>query len=457
MGRGPNKKIANLSYSEIKDFIDLFVEVIYQHGRPKKESASEKVSKFLKSKRSGLFIQRMEFEFPYIDLVRYSFGKFLEELEGKYSVKILNFDHYTSEEACPPIYDVIKTDYNKHENVLRNAWIFIKGESYLKSFVCKIIMDTAFITRNSVQFEFTFNAQARDFASEIINKFTDSLEKYNFYRNKRIILSEEKVSFLPSPNVDWSQVFLPEKIVKEIERNIIVFLKNRKVWISHNILCSRSILLSGPPGTGKTLIGKLLATLLPVTFILVTPGALHNISSMADLFDFARKCQPSILFMEDLDLIGSSRESIYFSQTLGELLNQLDGMLPNDNLVIVATTNRPDMLDEALKDRPGRFDRHLRLNPPPKELREQMIRYFLKDVKVKDLENTINELIELTEGFTGAHIQELIKFAKIIRLNKNTKAKSLVLTKEDFLESLENLKEVKPEIGFIFSQKEEKL
>jgi cell division protease FtsH len=199
----------------------------------------------------------------------------------------------------------------------------------------------------------------------------------------------------------------------ELEKNIISLFDRAEEFEKYGLPIKRSIILAGPPGTGKTLIERWLASKVrgKVTTIWVTAKSIDRPSEVADVFDIARKLTPSLVIMEDLDLIAGTRSAHFAGNCLGEMLNQLDGLKSNDALVLLASTNSVSSLDDALKDRPGRIDRIYEVGRPPTAVAIKIATDFMRKSKIPD---SIVESMDLApffpdRQFTGAQIVEIIK------------------------------------------------
>ena len=216
---------------------------------------------------------------------------------------------------------------------------------------------------------------------------------------------------------------------------VISYLKNEQAYKDLNVDLPRGILLEGPPGTGKTLLAKAIASETNSNFIsisgsefvelIVGMGALK----VRNLFKEARQKKPCIIFIDEIDAIGKKRSNNLNSndereQTLNQILAEMDGFEDNEGLTILAATNRKDILDEALI-RPGRFDRIIKIGLPDKTSREQILRFYL-DRKPIDDSIDITSLSEITDGFSGAQLKNLVNEAAILAVRENSKIISRV-------------------------------
>ena len=204
---------------------------------------------------------------------------------------------------------------------------------------------------------------------------------------------------------------------------IVNFLKNPKKFHNMGAKIPRGILLYGQPGTGKTLIAKAVAGEANVPFISMSGSEFIEMfaglgaSRVRKLFSKAKKIAPCIVFIDEIDAIGSRRTSnsggeSENNQTLNQLLVEMDGFESDETIIVLAATNRPEMLDKALL-RPGRFDRQITIPAPDLLGREEILKLYAKDKKLDD-DVDLHEIAGDTAGFTGAELSNLLNEAAII-------------------------------------------
>lgn len=212
---------------------------------------------------------------------------------------------------------------------------------------------------------------------------------------------------------------------------IVDFLKNPKKFQNMGAKIPKGILLYGKPGTGKTLIAKAIAGEANVPFISMSGSEFIEMfaglgaSRVRKLFEKAKKISPCIVFIDEIDAIGSRRTSnsgaeSENNQTLNQLLVEMDGFESNETIIVLAATNRPEMLDKALL-RPGRFDRQITIPAPDLLGREEILKLYTKDKKIADDVN-LREIAGDTAGFTGAELSNLLNEAAIIATRNNHNA-----------------------------------
>ena len=218
---------------------------------------------------------------------------------------------------------------------------------------------------------------------------------------------------------------------KEELKEIVEFLKNPKRFAEMGAKIPKGVLLYGKPGTGKTLIAKAIAGEADVPFISMSGSEFIEMfaglgaSRVRKLFDKARKLSPCIVFIDEIDAIGSRRTSnsggeTENNQTLNQLLVEMDGFSTEETIIVLAATNRPEMLDKALL-RPGRFDRQITIPAPDLAGREAILKIHAKDKKLAD-EVSLYDIAEDTAGFTGAELANILNEAAIIATKREHEA-----------------------------------
>ena len=218
---------------------------------------------------------------------------------------------------------------------------------------------------------------------------------------------------------------------KEELKEIVEFLKRPKKFAEMGAKIPKGVLLYGKPGTGKTLIAKAIAGEADVPFISMSGSEFIEMfaglgaSRVRKLFDKARKLSPCIVFIDEIDAIGSRRTSnsgaeSENNQTLNQLLVEMDGFSTEETIIVLAATNRPEMLDKALL-RPGRFDRQVTIPAPDLTGREEILKIHAKDKKLAD-DVSLYSIAEDTAGFTGAELANILNEAAIIATKKEHEA-----------------------------------
>lgn len=257
----------------------------------------------------------------------------------------------------------------------------------------------------------------------------------NFGQNKSKILSETDTG------VVFNDVAGCEEAKYELEE-VVDFLKNSKKYTEIGGKIPKGVLLVGPPGTGKTLMAKAVAGEAGVTFFRLSGADFVEMfvgvgaARVRDLFKQAREKSPSIIFIDELDAIGKSRASGMSTndereQTLNQLLVEMDGFDTTTGVILLAATNRPEILDQALL-RPGRFDRQVLVDKPDLLGREEILRIHSKGVKL-DAELSLKDVAKATPGFVGADLANIVNEAALLAVRSGRKT----VLQCDFNEAIE--------------------
>ena len=231
-------------------------------------------------------------------------------------------------------------------------------------------------------------------------------------------VSQDKITFKDVAGLDEEKSEMLE---------IVEFLKNPEKYSKMGAKTPRGVLLCGKPGTGKTLIAKAIAGEANVPFISMSGSEFVEMfaglgaSRVRKLFERAKKISPCIIFIDEIDAIGSRRASnngadSENNQTLNQLLVEMDGFDSDQSIIVIAATNRPEMLDEALL-RPGRFDRTITIALPDIKGREEILKIHSKNKKISE-DVDFKSIAGDTAGFTGAELENILNEAAIIATNK---------------------------------------
>lgn len=235
------------------------------------------------------------------------------------------------------------------------------------------------------------------------------------------------------------------KEAKEELEEVVEFLKSPKKFVDMGAKIPKGVLLLGPPGTGKTLVAKAVAGEAGVPFFNISGSEFVEMfvgvgaSRVRDLFKQAKKKAPAIVFIDEIDAVGRHRGAGLGGgndereQTLNQILVEMDGFETNANIIVIAATNRPDVLDPALL-RPGRFDRRVTLDLPDIKEREAILKIHSKNKKLAEGVELKN-IAQRTPGFSGADLANLINEAAIFTARKNEK----VISMDSLRESIEKV------------------
>ena len=248
----------------------------------------------------------------------------------------------------------------------------------------------------------------------------DRMAKFGAARTRMLTDKDKKVTFEDVAGADEE---------KEELQEIVEFLKDPKKYIALGARIPKGVLLVGPPGTGKTLLAKAVAGEAGVGFLSISGSDFVELyvgvgaSRVRDLFDQAKKNSPAIVFIDEIDAVGRQRGTGLGGghdereQTLNQLLVEMDGFAANEGVVVLAATNRADVLDPALL-RPGRFDRQIYVGLPDIRGREEILRVHAKGKPLAE-DADLRKLAQGTAGFTGADLENLINEAALLAGRKH--------------------------------------
>ena len=269
------------------------------------------------------------------------------------------------------------------------------------------------------------------------------------------------------PNVSWDDVGGLAELKEELREAVEWPIKHKEAFDYVNVEAPKGILLHGPPGTGKTLIAKALAKMTESNFISIKGPELlskwvgESEKGVREIFRKARQAAPCIIFLDEVDALvprrgGGESGSHVTENVVSQILTEIDGLEELHNVLIIAATNRLDIVDEALL-RPGRFDRIIKVPNPNSKGREQIFQIHTKKKPLADDVN-ISKLVELTDGFNGAEIAAVANRAATAALKRYVNGKSenikeIKVTQQDLLDAIDKVKPRKTESPMIHSIK----
>ena len=261
------------------------------------------------------------------------------------------------------------------------------------------------------------------------------------------------------PNVSWDDVGGLDQLKEELREAIEWPIKHKEAFEYVDVETPKGILLYGPPGTGKTLIAKALAKMTESNFISIKGPELlskwvgESEKGVREIFRKARQAAPCIIFLDEVDALvprrGSGGSTSHVTENVvSQILTEIDGLEELHNVMIIGATNRLDIVDEALL-RPGRFDRIIEVPNPDVKGRQHIFEIHTKRKPLAD-DVDITNLVEMTDGFSGAEIAAVANRAAIIALKRYVSAKSqnvkdIKITQQDLIDSLEKVKPQKTE------------
>jgi transitional endoplasmic reticulum ATPase len=248
--------------------------------------------------------------------------------------------------------------------------------------------------------------------------------------------------FLEVPKVKWDDIGGLEDVKQQLREAVEWQIKYPEIFDKMGIRPPKGVLLYGPPGVGKTLLAKAVATESGANFIAIRgPEVLskwvgESEKAIREIFRKARQAAPTVIFLDEIDSItpvrGASHDSGVTERIVNQLLSEMDGIIPLSKVVVIAATNRPDIIDPALL-RPGRFDRLIYIKPPDSRTRLEILKIHTKKVPLSPDVN-LQEIAERTEGYTGADLEALVREAVMIALREKLEVRQI--TKQHFESAL---------------------
>jgi transitional endoplasmic reticulum ATPase len=289
------------------------------------------------------------------------------------------------------------------------------------------------------------NLEEERIPPNVLEKMEIRMEDFtNAY--KEITPTAMREVYIEVPTVHWDQIGGLEEVKKELREAVEWPMKNPEVFTRMGIRPPKGILLFGPPGCGKTLLARAVATESEANFITIKGPEVfskwvgESEKAIREVFRKGRMAAPAVIFFDEIDSLVPRRgmgyaDSGVTERVISQLLTEMDGILALEDIVIIAATNRPDIVDPAIL-RPGRFDRLIYVPEPDQKARLEIFKLYTKEMPLaKDVDLT--RLAEMTKSYSGADIEALCREAALNALRKNFK--SNVVTFADFQEAMKKI------------------
>src|SRR5579875_1465216 len=280
-------------------------------------------------------------------------------------------------------------------------------------------------------------AQQREVAQAALNWLLKEVYRNIVYKGKSVYLEKPVeipgltqqyiVHFQELLPIDREEIVLPETVMEAIERNVLTLLKHRELLRQSGRRTRHGLLLHGAPGTGKTLMLRYLACACPDHTIILLTG--RQTGLIRESCEVARLLAPSLLVLEDVDLVAEARELNKPTTFLHELLDEMDGLGPKAECIFLLTTNRPEVLEPALAARPGRIDQAIEFPLPDKDCRRRLFALYGKGLDLASID--LDRWIDKTTDVSPAFIEELLRKAALMATERGETSIPLHLQESD--------------------------
>jgi len=274
----------------------------------------------------------------------------------------------------------------------------------------------------------------------LLKDWIDLADEKNFYKGKKI---DASCRFLELTNYSWGDVVLPNQTLDIIKNNVLGLFEHAETFRKFGISMKRGLILHGPPGTGKTQICKAIANEAEASVLYVLPSDFQNErGGVRRVTQMAKDLAPCILIIEDMDWIAKNRHASMMAGFTMELMNQLDGLEEFGEIVTIGTTNALEDLENAVKNRPGRFDRVIEVPHPEQEQRESMIKLFTSNFTLRDV--NVEKVAETFDGLSGAHVRDICQTAAHFAVRDGSienNGEELILTEKHFKKAWKEVKD----------------
>ena len=345
--------------------------------------------------------------------------------------------------SVPPQNEAIDVGDKEPIQCLKNGLWFAKKAD--QKFVILLAPVGSYGRVTGIQFQIaTANSPAgTEISKEFFKHLEESVLKADSYRGKILSLEQSEHSYTGEGTgikvhklryVEREQVILPHKTLDLLDRNVIQFSLQRKELAKYRVATKKGILFYGPPGTGKThTIHYLSRALTGHTTLLVTA---EQIGLLSEYMTLARLLQPSIVVMEDVDLIAGDRSKLNTCEEvlLNKLLNEMDGLNEEADILFLLTTNRPETLEAALASRPGRVDQAIEFPLPDAVGRRKLVRLYSQGFTLSD--EIMETVVRKTEKVSAAFIKELMRRSVQFHLESNGTGKIELANVENALDEM---------------------
>jgi hypothetical protein len=301
--------------------------------------------------------------------------------------------------------------------------------------------------RSRGQMELEIAAANRTVAESAMEMVRDAAERLSVYRGEVISLEKPDdgpaagepfaIKFHDLPSAPRERIILPDDVMRVVERNVLGLLEHRETLRRAGRGTRHGVLFHGPPGTGKTLITRYLAKACPQYTVILLNA--RNQRFVRESCRLARLMAPSMLVLEDVDLIAAERRKNRHAELLHALMDEMDGLGGKAECIFILTTNRPEILEPALAARPGRVDQAVYFPLPDLDCRRRLVALFSDGLDLSNVD--VEEVLARTEGASPAFLEELFRKAALLAAERGERASPLPLRTEDFRGAIRELVE----------------
>lgn len=344
-----------------------------------------------------------------------------EFFEKKLSYKKINETFYDESGEIAVTYESLETDSKVYKKVYKNAFVVYQKDDEI---IC------VSINKFSIK-EIVYRIYAPLGQDSLLSAWQEYAREFNLYKNKKITADCE---FLDIANVSWKDIILDAKTISVVRTNISEIFEYGDYLRANNLSFKRGVILSGPPGTGKTMLAKVISKEVAGTVIYALPSHLERSSDISRVCEMAKDLSPCILIIEDIDWIAENRDESVNAGAVIQLMNYLDGLQEFTDVVTIATTNNVEKIEEAIKNRPGRFDRVINIPIPDDDCRLRMLQQFIGNFRIENID--FARIVKITKKLSGAHMKDLVRTAAMFAIKtKSVDDHKKVIIKQSHFES----------------------
>lgn len=315
--------------------------------------------------------------------------------EKKCCFKLLHETYYDESGEVAITFENLEINVGQYEKIYKNVFLIYEDKDGKK--VCVSI--NKFSSR-----EIIYRLYTEQGYEDILVKWFEYARSNNLYKNKKI---DVDCNFLRIAEVGWNDIILGPKTIAVVRQQVDELFTYTEFLRANKIAVKRGVILAGPPGTGKTMLCKVLAKEIPVTVIYALPSQIEDAGDVRRLCEMAKDLAPTMMILEDIDYIAENRDESRNAGVVMELMNYMDGLQDFSDIVTLATTNAVDKIEEAVKNRPGRFDRVINIPKPTHNLRVRMLKLFTSNYDVNKILSILVKRLSNCQGLiSGTFVRQ---------------------------------------------------